>query len=369
MKRALLFAVAVILCATSAFAKGEVEILLPYDKAIVTTPHLMVFYKSKDPARLAPLIVSAKDEMSFIARKQIEEGGMNCNHVLLPLDEGSNTFHWINSETEKRLVSLTVYYVPAHSNKIITDPDAKNFYFHTQKNEEPCKQCHELNENYTPDEKATTVGETCVTCHYKFKEGEKAHKPVAEMTCLKCHQSDTSNSRMGVNTKTDELCRECHLDFIKKEVDAKEFIHGPVVVGRCLSCHYAHGDSKKLLLKEKTSDLCNQCHEVATEGKGWESLHLDEECDSCHSPHAGDNPYFVKGNESDPCLECHDEIQDGEHAAMMEHPFTGHKDPRRKGRNYSCASCHTPHGGEDIIFKGIFDDLEKERQFCSDCHD
>jgi predicted CXXCH cytochrome family protein len=72
---------------------------------------------------------------------------------------------------------------------------------------------------------------------------------------------------------------------------------------------------------------------------------------------------------NDLCIACHAAQKDGRHVTPL--VPSGHEvggdlnDPRRQGRDFSCASCHDPHGSNSprLFYYG-----ESTMQSCDWCH-
>ncbi len=194
----------------------------------------------------------------------------------------------------------------------------KRDYFHMEDNAE-CVECHVLthsdydrkpvspttfsNKKYDIETIVSTTS-TCYSCHKPISSFPYVHGPVSVWSCLSCHDSDTS-PKYSVMKPDTEICYKCHVEQ-KNEWSARKYIHGPVTIGKCTICHSPHSSEYPFNLMMATWDLCTNCHYEKGTGK-----HI-----------------FADGMFSDG------------------HPTKGRKDPIRKGKELTCASCHNPHASE-----------------------
>lgn len=346
-----------------------VELILPFDKAIISAPNLNILFKNS--FGLMPKITLNDEDISskvIEAPCDKEVGEFSYRHLELSLKEGSNNIIWVNPETEKRLLSLTLYHIPRHSSKMVRDPEAKEFLFHVSDFELKCSRCHEYLEKSSCAISSEPVGGGCMECHKEMKEGPVAHKPVEDGICLVCHDNTFSPNRFEVKAQQAELCRRCHEEYMVTNIENQRFLHGPVAVGRCLDCHSVHYGERKLIISDESQELCFECHRPFGGDDDDESLHTEETCDSCHTPHASDTARFLNNDVNDLCLGCHDTIAYGEHAAMGEHTTSAPVNPENPARPFTCISCHTAHGGKDIVYKYIFEGVKSTNDFCNRCH-
>jgi predicted CXXCH cytochrome family protein len=186
-------------------------------------------------------------------------------------------------------------------------------------------------------------------------------------------------------------CIECHTETGKGKV-----VHAAVTAG-CTSCHQVNTANEKttISLLAKGSDLCAMCHEVKKEAPATHGPYATGQCTICHNPHASEFPKLTRASGNSLCAGCHQErpakagkiqifagIEQTEdefktypkvfvdEKSQTGHPFIGHpvsggKDPFRKGEDYGCQSCHTPHTGE--IAK-LLPAEWKELDVCERCH-
>ncbi|MBI1747057.1 MAG: cytochrome c3 family protein [Acidobacteria bacterium] len=194
-------------------------------------------------------------------------------------------------------------------------------------------------------------------------------------------------------------CTECHDDLIKKKI-----VHPPAAAG-CDTCHeYTEkGESAEVKLAAKGNELCFICHSEMQEAmKGKKFTHppiVDLGCVTCHSPHSTDHAPLLKVGITQLCLSCHrmptgsqSSVSTGKvtifpsttipgnypnkakkvliDSSYMGHPYANHPvsgvpEPKKKGKEMSCVSCHEAHFGNSVkMFKK---DLVGQ-DLCVSCH-
>ncbi len=176
-------------------------------------------------------------------------------------------------------------------------------------------------------------------------------------------------------------CTPCHDPFPRQ----KEF-HSKLATG-CSVCHNALDASvvpHKLTGKAakgvapKQAELClGSCHQKKDfQGEVTHAPAKTEKCMTCHDPHAVDQPGMLARNASLICLECHDDVKARPHLVVgftsAGHPLGDEKrskpvaDPLRKGRPFSCVSCHEPHRSEFASLSRV--DPQAGMELCQKCH-
>jgi predicted CXXCH cytochrome family protein len=77
-------------------------------------------------------------------------------------------------------------------------------------------------------------------------------------------------------------------------------------------------------------------------------------------------PFMLKKPINTLCLSCHQEVADlkGGHP-VDRHPVWGPTDPRRPGREFSCTSCHYPHGS---TVQYLLIETTMGARLCGVCH-
>ncbi|BDG06839.1 hypothetical protein AMOR_58350 [Anaeromyxobacter oryzae] len=291
-----------------------------------------------------------------------------------------------------------------------------------------CLECHDAHGGNLPNAiKAESGSAFCLKCHdAKAPTGKgtpgpafrvdlaKAvvHAALKRTDCLGCHDGGhSSDNRKLLKKSVVELCYGCH-----ERKDRSKFPHGAVLVGDCAVCHDPHAsDNAKLLAKATTQETCFLCHQDDLTGRKVVHAPVAKGCEQCHDPHGGASRYALKGGEGkaacykchkpldekkvkhaalerygctgchDPhgtanrgllskkvnavCTACHPDQKDGRHVTAIAaggHPVGGElNDPRRPGRDFSCASCHDPHGSDNprLFYYG-----SNAMESCDGCH-
>ncbi|HHG73925.1 MAG TPA: hypothetical protein ENK22_02685 [Persephonella sp.] len=198
--------------------------------------------------------------------------------------------------------------------------------FHTRKNEDRCKNCHDMRslpEDMIPESPEKSP---CYSCHKVLTSRKKVHAPSANWACNYCHLDvGLSYQRYETPFPISEKCFSCH-EYREKVWMNKKYVHGPTSTGQCNICHNPHSSNNIFFLKKPIWNLCTSCH--AEKASGTHVL-------------AG----FVFGKS---------------------HPTRGRPDPSRPGRELVCSSCHNPHASN---YRYMFNnDYTGDRYLCQMCH-
>jgi predicted CXXCH cytochrome family protein len=185
-----------------------------------------------------------------------------------------------------------------------------------------------------------------------FVAGFASHAIAAEKTCIDCH----------------------------KKVIAKRNVHAAIsqyarMEQGCQSCHInPHAKGKGVFaLASPVPDLCFMCHDKANFTKN--NVHqpvAGGDCLTCHNPHASDIQPLLTQPLPFLCLNCHPDKINGKHVFGSytlgdNHPIQGRIDPRRKGRELGCVSCHNPHSSRKKYLH-VNDEDTSPANICLICH-
>lgn len=191
-----------------------------------------------------------------------------------------------------------------------------------------------------------------------------------EKGCIPCHDLNFAKSDGPPQSPDKSPCYTCH----KKIMTDFKFVHGPSAVWSCLDCHDGKSRERKLGVVKPDDRSCSNCHE-----KGWESKKFQHgptaagNCSTCHNPHAADRPFFLRMDAGDLCASCHEEILFRPHVISSPfsnggHPVRLSSDPFHPTREFSCISCHNPHGSDSSVFLNGFEESAPLQNFCRSCH-
>ncbi|MBI2369386.1 MAG: DmsE family decaheme c-type cytochrome [Deltaproteobacteria bacterium] len=125
-----------------------------------------------------------------------------------------------------------------------------------------CTNCHRVMENVSERAqlaKATEM-DTCGQCHLQKRAQQMrfTHMPVREgkMTCTSCHNPHgTVSEKLLKATSVNDTCYTCHA-----EKRGPFLWEHPPVQENCLNCHDPHGSNHERMLKLARPRLCQQCH-------------------------------------------------------------------------------------------------------------
>jgi predicted CXXCH cytochrome family protein len=196
------------------------------------------------------------------------------------------------------------------------------------------------------------------------------HRPEKELLCQPCHVMNPTPAQMNSSVEKNNPCYICH-----KKMLAVKYVHGPAGTYSCGYCHSSKGSPKHAVPKRGAA-LCYECHaDMAVQVKKKKFIHGPIEagmCDACHDPHGSDNEGQLLKPINEICLSCHGHIRGQVHVVRVSggetHPLSGKVDPSKQGsgRQMSCISCHSPHGGNVRYF--FTNNAEDRMTLCQVCH-
>ena len=208
----------------------------------------------------------------------------------------------------------------------------------------------------------------CYGCHKRVDTAKFMHSAVVVGDCSVCHAPHSSaQPKLLTKPTLNETCFICHQD----DVTGRKVIHKPVAKA-CDACHDAHGAPfRKNLKKGPGKAQCYSCHEQQVDtGKVRHPALERYGCSACHDSHGTGYAFLLPKKVNALCAECHPAQKDGIHVSPVVR--TGHtiggpnlRDPRRKGHEFSCASCHNPHGSD---FPKLFYYGTTAMESCDGCH-
>jgi len=306
---------------------------------------------------------------------QWRDSGSIYVHYTLPLKKGNNIFTIFPDERE-----LKIRYRPVRTLINVDFEDPAAYLFHRQTVvPKVCAICHteKLPEDADLDLKRLERNEDfsplCFSCHRQLiNRSMWLHSPSANVYCMSCHQEGHEKTTITViSGRVDQICFDCHVN--KKKFREQPHVHGPVGTGDCTVCHDPHGDKFKFQLwAEHRSGLCIGCHtdkrDLMKRREGFYSHGIlrGGGCKACHDPHASETRFQLIKPINELCSSCHTRLLGVEKGHPVgNHPLKGKPDPRRKGRELSCSSCHNPHGSS---FRYLLIGDMLGGHVCSKCH-
>ncbi len=258
-----------------------------------------------------PTVIQTKGERTRFCRGKIIA-------VPVTIRPGRNTIHYEIVSAENRLIAsdtVLVYYGIELSARP-APADFKKSRFHTSADEAECVKCHSLS-SANSKEKAVLH---CNSCHGAATRQKSVHGLLAANDCRQCHETTTDSGYRTTYSPNQEntKCFSCH-EAVGKELKGKPFVHAPLAGGQC---------------------------------------------SICHSPHASPYVSQLRLRVNDICLSCHTDKNDSNHPVVF-HPSEAKSDPRNPEKEFTCASCHNPHAGEN---KNMLATAGGYFALCQSCH-
>ncbi len=211
-----------------------------------------------------------------------------------------------------------------------------------------------------------STADLCYGCHERKDRMKFPHSAVVVGDCAVCHDPHSSdNAKLVAKATVQETCFLCHQD----DLTGRSVIHAPVTKG-CDQCHDPHGAQHRNALKfGEGKAACYKCHKPIDTGKNKHAALERYGCTGCHDPHGAGNGAMLGQKVNALCIACHEPQKDGRHVTPIVakgHVVDGDlNDPKREGRDFSCASCHNPHGSNHPKF---FYAGETPMDSCAWCH-
>ncbi len=216
--------------------------------------------------------------------------------------------------------------------------------------EKDCMACHEVGHSAKAKKMLKAPPRTlCPQCHERKDKTASVHAAVKLGDCSVCHQPHSSDQKnLAPWVREAKVCFECHDD----DVSARAVIHKPVAEGKCNKCHDPHGSPFQGNLKVGPGrELCLKCHDKVKVDVKFKHKPVERYgCTGCHDPHGAANQALLTKTVNELCNGCHRDKSDGQHVSTLVrggHIVKGDSDPRRQDRDFSCASCHNPHGSDN----------------------
>ncbi len=184
-----------------------------------------------------------------------------------------------------------------------------------------------------------TTSKGTMTAPPEFIPG-RMHMEEKEVPCKKCHRMKVDPVvDLDPLKKNDLFCVECH------EASMTEFRPHGTATWKCLQCHSAEGEVK-YSVKDREGVYCGGCHAGdVVRFSSMTSIHptvAKRECMTCHAMHSERGEHLVSESVNVICFRCHKKHFTGTHVTPG-HPMEAKKDPSRKGKEFNCVSCHSPH--------------------------
>jgi len=209
---------------------------------------------------------------------------------------------------------------------------------------------------------APTAAQTCFKCHQKYDDLPYVHGAVKTGKCTGCHDPHSADEPGLLRaSKKQQVCFACHKD----DLTGRRVIHKPIEEKGCTACHDPHGGDHPFSLEAEGKDLCHKCHKPVGKVQRPHAALTRYGCTGCHDPHGSDNPALLGVRTNPLCISCHEKQRTGDHFATPAHKMSGGSDPKHREKEFSCVSCHDPHGTDNpkLFYFGT-----SAKNMCVYCH-
>jgi len=329
-------------------------------------------------SEFAPLLVAEKATLCFECHKQDKLKHGKASHA--PFTEGKClSCHEVHSAESAPLLKASgkqlclTCHDPKSKDAAAARPAfridlGKKKVHNPLKGEGACQTCH--TQQHGASNKSLlltkTTPETCFKCHQKFDDFAYLHGAVKTGDCTVCHDPHSADENGLLRaSKQEKLCYLCHVDDLSK----RRVIHKPIKEKGCTACHDPHGaDFPFNLTDGEGKDLCYKCHKPVDKVKRPHAALSRDGCTGCHDPHGANNAKLLNKPINTLCVSCHEKEKDGTHVTFTgqpPHKMFGGSDPKHKEKEFSCVSCHNPHGTDNpkLFYFG-----ETKAGMCVYCH-
>lgn len=326
LKRVLLL-ISVLLLVTAGDAPAAIDFIYPGpNTAVASSGHLIFRLNQTD-------VTTIRITHNGIAGDPVEVGSPEYRKLFQDFfiaqslwDKGANSLvvDVFKGGQKTETGSMSVFYAPEGSTQKIP-PEYVPIVMHRLEKERLCQSCHNMNPTPAQMNSSIEKDNPCYVCHKKMLSVKYVHGPAGTFSCGYCHSSK-GNPKHAVPKRGAALCYECHADMAN-QIKKKKFVHGPVEAGMCDSCHDPHGSQQEAQLLKPINEMCLSCH-----------------------GHLRGQVHIVRTTSGE------------------SHPLSGKNDPAKKGtgREMSCISCHSPHGGSVRYF--FVNNADDRLALCQMCH-
>ena len=297
----------------------KVKILEPKDMTLYSGELATIVVEV--PTEIVDTIKILLNNNSIIERDVTKEKNTYCETIKLNLAENTISVTTYSQKEKLQESTISLYYIPELYEGSEDFEDFDKAFFHTEDREDRCVSCHDMTSNIPTGEDVfeDVTQTTCYNCHKSKLNTKNSHAPAANWRCLDCHTGKIGEYNMDYEGMSKYLapdpvkrnCESCHDNLAGW--DYNKYTHGPVNDGRCIRCHNPHGSDNEFFLRKPIWDLCTTCHAEKADGK-----------------HVVSSFVFSRNSGAHPTKS--DTI----------------KDPARPKRNFTCTSCHNPHGSAGI---------------------
>ena len=308
-------------------------------------------------SEFAPLLIAEKATLCFECHKQDKLKHGKASHA--PFAEGKClSCHEVHSAESAPLLKasgkqlcLTCHDVkstdPAAARRVFRIDLAKKKIHKPLQGDGTCQTCHtQQHGGKTKSLLVTlTAPELCFKCHAKFDDLPFVHGAVKTGKCTTCHDPHSGDEDGLLRaTRQKKLCFLCHVDDMSK----RRVIHKPILEKGCTACHDPHGsDYPYDLIDGEGKEVCYKCHKPVDKVKQPHAALIRDGCTGCHDPHGSNNAKLLSQPINALCISCHERQKDGTHVSAPAHKMFGGSDPKHREKEFSCVSCHNPHGTDN----------------------